>query len=73
MERFGSARDAWIAADLSSWLAPNRIYSGVAPVLRSLKQREDVYIVTTKQVGSSPATRTPDDGPQALRVYALKS
>ena len=50
VERFGNARDTWIAADLGSWLAPNRIYSGLADELRSLKQREDVYIVTTKQV-----------------------
>ena len=54
VERFGTARDTWIAADLNSWLAPNRIYSGVADVLRNLKQREDVYIVTTKQVNSTP-------------------
>lgn len=50
VERFGTARDTWIAADLGSWLAPNRLYSGLADALRSLKQREDVYIVTTKQV-----------------------
>ena len=54
VERFGTARDTWIAADLNSWLAPNRIYSGVADVLRNLKQREDVYIVTTKQVNPTP-------------------
>lgn len=50
VNRFGSARDVWIEADLPGWLAPNRIYSGVADALRSLKEREDVYIVTTKQV-----------------------
>ncbi len=50
VERFGAARDEWIKEDLNSWLAPNRIYDGVADALRSLKAREDVYIVTTKQV-----------------------
>ena len=63
VERFGTARDTWIAADLSSWLAPNRIYSGVADVLRSLKQREDVYIVTTKQVGPRPTHSSTDPKP----------
>jgi len=52
VERFGAARDEWIKEDLDSWLAPNRIYDGVADALRSLKGREDVYIVTTKQVFS---------------------
>ena len=50
VERFGGARDEWIKEDLASWLAPNRIYDGVADALRQLKEREDVYIVTTKQV-----------------------
>ena len=49
VERFGAARDEWIREDLDGWLAPNRIYDGVADALRSLKGREDVYIVTTKQ------------------------
>ncbi len=48
-------RDEWIAADLSGWLAPNRIYDGVAPPIRAAIDRgAEVYIVTTKQVGRSP-------------------
>ena len=52
VERFGSARDDWIKEDLAGWLASNRIYDGVADALRRLKEREDVYIVTTKQVSA---------------------
>ena len=59
MERFGAARDEWIKEDLDSWLAPNRIYDGVADALRSLKAREDVYIVTTKQACSHALPQTP--------------
>ena len=49
---FGSVRDEWMAADLASWLAPNRIYPGVADAVRAaLAGGDEVYIVTTKQVG----------------------
>ncbi|KXZ52324.1 hypothetical protein GPECTOR_10g956 [Gonium pectorale] len=49
VELFGRVRDDWIAEDLSGWLAPNRIYEGVAdPVRRALDDHE-AYIVTTKQ------------------------
>ena len=42
-----------MSEDLAGWLAPNEIYPGVAPVLQQLLTREEdeVYIVTTKQVG----------------------
>lgn len=51
VELFGSTRDNWIAADLQGWLAPNRIYPGVAGAVRKLMDEHEVYIVTTKQVG----------------------
>lgn len=50
---FGSTRDAWIERDLKGWLAPNRIYDGVAPAVASVLSKEEAYIVTTKQVGCS--------------------
>lgn len=46
---FGSTRDAWMAADLEGWLAPNRIYPGVADAMRALMAAHEVDIVTTKQ------------------------
>lgn len=47
---FGSVRDEWIAADLAGWLAPNRIYPGVAEAVRAaLAGGDEVYVVTTKQ------------------------
>jgi hypothetical protein len=51
VELFGSTRDEWMAADLEGWLAPNRIYPGVAQAIQALMERDEVYIVTTKQVG----------------------
>lgn len=38
-----------MAADLDGWLAPNRIYPGVAEAMQALMQQHEVYIVTTKQ------------------------
>jgi phosphoglycolate phosphatase-like HAD superfamily hydrolase len=38
-----------MAADLDGWLAPNRIYPGVAECMKSLINDHEVYIVTTKQ------------------------
>lgn len=38
-----------MAADLDGWLAPNRIYPGVADCMKSLMHDHEVYIVTTKQ------------------------
>ncbi|PNH07152.1 hypothetical protein TSOC_006401 [Tetrabaena socialis] len=48
VELFGRVRDEWIAADLPGWLAPNRIYEGVADPVRQAMERNEVYIVTTK-------------------------
>lgn len=52
VELFGSTRDEWMAADMEGWLAPNRIYPGVAEAMQALMQQHEVYIVTTKQVGA---------------------
>jgi hypothetical protein len=49
VELFGRTRDEWMAADLDGWLAPNRIYPGVADCMRALMYEHEVYIVTTKQ------------------------
>jgi hypothetical protein len=50
---FGRVRDEWIADDLAGWLAPNRIYPGVAEAVRgALAGGDEVYVVTTKQVGT---------------------
>jgi hypothetical protein len=47
---FGRVRDEWIASDLAGWLAPNRIYPGVADAVRAaLAGGDEVYVVTTKQ------------------------
>lgn len=52
VELFGVTRDKWMAADLDGWLAPNRIYDGVAPAMAHAIAAADaeVFIVTTKQV-----------------------
>lgn len=52
VELFGVTRDKWMAADLDGWLAPNRIYDGVAPAMAHAIAAPDaeVFIVTTKQV-----------------------
>jgi hypothetical protein len=48
---FGRVRDDWIASDLAGWLAPNRIYPGVAEAVKeALAGGDEVYVVTTKQV-----------------------
>lgn len=52
MHLFGDTRDEWMAADMEGWLAPNRIYPGVADAVRALMEHQEVYIVTTKQVGA---------------------
>lgn len=50
VELFGRVRDEWIAADLRGWLAPNRIYPGVAEgVKAAIARGDEVYVVTTKQ------------------------
>lgn len=52
VELFGSTRDDWMATDLDGWLAPNRIYDGVAEAMKDAMASPDaeVFIVTTKQV-----------------------
>lgn len=50
VQLFGQVRDRWIAEDLAGWLAPNKIYPGVAEAVKAALQHDDVYIVTTKQV-----------------------
>ncbi len=57
VELFGSARDHWIKEDLAGWLAPNHIYKGVPAVLNQLLQREEAYIVTTKQASGLSVLR----------------
>lgn len=59
VEFFGSTRDEWMAADLDGWLAPNRIYAGVAePMKAAIASPEaEVFIVTTKQA-CLPCKRT---------------
>lgn len=52
VDLFGSTRDEWMARDLEGWLAPNKIYDGVADPIRAAMANPatEVYIVTTKQV-----------------------
>jgi hypothetical protein len=50
VDLFGSTRDEWMASDMQGWLAPNRIYPGVADAVREFMQHDECYIVTTKQV-----------------------
>lgn len=58
VELFGKVRDEWIEQDLAGWLAPNRVYDGVAEPIRAAMASDEVYIVTTKQVRcvGSPVT-----------------
>ena len=48
---YGKIRDDWMAADLAGWLAPNRIYPGVAEACIAAEESDtcDLYVVTTKQ------------------------
>ena len=48
---YGKIRDDWMAADLDGWLAPNRIYPGVAEACIAAEESDtcDLYVVTTKQ------------------------
>jgi hypothetical protein len=50
---FGKVRDDWIQNDVSGWLAPNRIFEGVATPIQKAMNEHEVYIVTTKQVGAA--------------------
>ena len=50
VELFGTTRDQWIESDVKGWLAPNRIYPGVAKAVRAALKQDEAYIVTTQQV-----------------------
>lgn len=56
VDLFGTTRDEWMAADLDGWLAPNRMYDGIAPAMSHAMAADDaeVYIVTTKQARPPP-------------------
>lgn len=58
VELFGGVRDEWIASDVGTWLAANRIYEGVADPVREAMSSDEVYIVTTKQVCGGPGTES---------------
>ncbi len=48
--RFDAARDAWIRADLSGWLASQHFYPGVADRLRAILQGDTrLFVITTKE------------------------
>jgi hypothetical protein len=53
VELFGRVRDDWIEQDVSGWLAPNRIYPSVADSVAVSVAKDEVFIVTTKQVGGA--------------------
>ena len=59
VDLFGTTRDEWMAADLDGWLAPNRMYDGIAPAMSHAMAADDaeVYIVTTKQARPPPPPR----------------
>ena len=50
VDLFGSVRDDWIKQDLHGWLDANDIYPGIAEDLAIAHERDELYIVTTKQV-----------------------
>jgi len=50
VEAFGSTRDEWMAEDLTAWLQRNAIYERMPAILGHLMEKDEVYIVTTKQV-----------------------
>lgn len=49
VQRFGEARDTWMARDLNDWLAANRPFPGTVEAVRAAMARHPVYILTTKQ------------------------
>ena len=53
VELFGSVRDKWIADDLHGWLDANGIYASIPNDLAAAQKRDELYIVTTKQVGKA--------------------
>lgn len=48
-ERFGSARDAWIATDMDDWLGRQRPYPLVIDAFTAALASHPLFIVTTKQ------------------------
>ncbi len=73
VELFGSVRDAWIADDLHSWLDANGIYAGIPEDLAAAQKRDELYIVTTKQVMTTQylAILAPRSSPCAWHAAAL--
>jgi phosphoglycolate phosphatase-like HAD superfamily hydrolase len=50
VERFGRARDEWMARDREAWLASQPAYPGVAEAVRGwLADGQLIYVITTKQ------------------------
>lgn len=50
VDRFGRARDHWMATDLDSWLQRHRFFPGTLDRVRArMGAGDDVYILTTKQ------------------------
>lgn len=49
VEKFGSYRDDWMRRDLQSWLESNSFYPGVCDAVAAARDRDEAYIVTTKQ------------------------
>lgn len=46
---FGETRDRWIADDQADWIRMNPLFEGVAEKLRTIEERFQWYVVTTKQ------------------------
>lgn len=46
---FGNTRDQWIAGDLTSWIAMNPLFPGIAEKLQRLANNHVWYVITTKQ------------------------
>lgn len=51
-----------MAEDVQAWLQSNGIYDKMPEILQSVKQKDEVYIVTTKQVGTVSDHAKPDHG-----------
>jgi hypothetical protein len=49
VEKFGSYRDDWMRRDLRSWLESNSFYPGVCEAVALARDRDEAYVVTTKQ------------------------
>jgi hypothetical protein len=49
VQRFGRARDQWIADDVAGWIAYHDFYPGIVAGLSRAREHLDVYVLTTKQ------------------------